>query len=481
MKNKLIANIFYCTVIGASTMFAGCSKSFLNDPQPSSALGPGDIYTSDQGVRAYFNGIYSYLRTQYGGNGTIGGSTDAWGIVSVNLAREAKGVDVPLNGNWYGFDYQQANREPTFRRTVFTWRFFYELINQVNNLIDGVQKSTALVPASKAAFLAEGKAFRAWCYFELVREFCHAYAENPNGPGIPIYTEPTTASTPGKPRGKISDVYTFILKDLNDAVGSIPTARQMKDVINQTVVNGLLARVYLETGDWNNASKFAQAARAGYALNAADYNTPMTDITKPEVMWGFPQSSDQSIYYGSPSAFWSASGAYNNFFIDSTFVPRFKATDIRSKTFYQTSFTDFRKWRTNKFGTKLNFTDNIVMMRVAEMYLIEAEAKARLNDPGAGDVLLQLQKNRDPQAVASGNTGTALINEILLERRKELYGEIGVSFLDVKRCQLPLQRGVGHVVAYRFNFPANDNRLTLKIPQTEFDANTSLTTADQNP
>ncbi|HYO22671.1 MAG TPA: RagB/SusD family nutrient uptake outer membrane protein, partial [Flavisolibacter sp.] len=92
-----------------------------------------------------------------------------------------------------------------------------------------------------------------------------------------------------------------------------------------------------------------------------------------------------------------------------------------------------------------------------------------------------LQKNRDPNAGASGNTGQALIDEILYERRKELYGEIGVGFLDIKRLGLPLVRSVGHPLLYRLTIPGHSNLFTLKIPQAEIDANESLTEADQNP
>lgn len=130
---------------------------------------------------------------------------------------------------------------------------------------------------------------------------------------------------------------------------------------------------------------------------------------------------------------------------------------------------------------KEDFSDDVVMMRVAEMYLIEAEAKAELNEPEAGDVLFELQLNRDVNAVKSGNTGQALIDEILVERRKELYGEFGVSFMDIKRRQLPLTRTGNHREAYMFDFPANADELILRIPQREIDSNDFITEADQNP
>jgi starch-binding outer membrane protein, SusD/RagB family len=471
-----LKNIIAAIVI-SSVGVTGCSKSFLDEPKPTSSIPASDIYASDFGVRSFLNGIYRNLRTQWGT------STDAWGITAVNLAREVKGLDVVLpDQNWYSFDYQHDNREPTYRRVSFTWNFFFQTVNEANNLIEGVTNSS-LSDASKTAFLAEGRAIRAWAYFELVREFSKAYAEDPNAPGVPLYTRPTDITTAGNPRGKVSDVYALITSDLEFAAANLGTARQLKDVINKSVANGLLARVYLEMGQWSKAKTAAIAARSGYSLSAADYSTPFNSLSKAEVMWGFPQASDQTIYYGSPSAFWGYSNTpgYYNFYIDSVFVDKFTNTDVRKSTFYRPGTTGAKAYKTNKFGNATNFTDNIIMMRVAEMYLIEAEAKAHLGELDAATVLLQVQKNRDPNAIISLNLGNALVTEILLERRKELYGEIGVGYLDLKRLQLPLVRSVGHPSIYRFNIPANSPKFTLKIPQTELDANKSLTPADQNP
>jgi len=483
MKNIIKSILLIVAASGA--LFSGCKKSFLEEPKPATAVSAVDVFATEAGVRANFSGIYRNLRTQYGS------ATDAWGIVSVNLAREAKGLDVGLpDGSWYNFDYLQDNREPTYRRVSFTWNFFYDLINASNVIIDGVEKGS-LSAVAKTQFLAEARAFRAWCYFELVREFAHSYSENPNSPGLPIYTTPTTAATMGNPRSKIGDVYKLIVADLEYAAANAAISRGLKDVINKDVANGLLARVYLEMGMVDNsylskAITAAQLARAAYPLTVSELSSPMTaDFSgKKEVIWGFPQAADQTVYYGTPSAFWGISGTgYFNFFVDPNFVALFSPSDARTAKFVTPSgstYVGVKKFKTTKFGTTTNFTDFLVMMRSPEMYLIEAEAKARLNDPSAGSVLFAVQQNRDASAVASGNTGNALINEILLERRKELFGEIGIGFLDIKRCNLAYTRSNGHVVSAQISFPANSNRLTLKIPQAEFDSNKSLTTADQN-
>lgn len=474
--NYKISKIWIVAIVGVIA-FTGCKKDFLEEPKPGSSVASTDVFASEDGVRSYFNGIYRRLRVQYGT------ATDAWGIASVNLAREVKGLDIVVADGasaWYGFDYTHDNREPNFRRTRFTWGFFYDFVNQANNVIDGVTKSTTIGDAAKARLLGEARAIRAWSYFELVREFSHAYSENPDGKGVPIYTEPTTASTVGKPRAKLSENFTMILDDLKFAVANLPTTRQLKDVINKDVANGLIARVYLEIKDWANAKAAAIAAKASYPLTPSQYS-PMTDIAKAEVIWGFPQATDQTIFYGTPSAFYGYTGlVYGSMYIDSIFVNSFTTTDIRRATFVNTGRVDFKRWVTKKFGTTTNFADHIIAMRSPEMWLIEAEAKARLGEADAGAILYAVQKSRDPNAVASGNTGQALIDEILYEKRKELYGEIGISFLDIKRLGLPLVRSASHPTIYRFSFPANDNRLTLKIPQEEFDANTALTPADQN-
>ena len=245
----------------------------------------------------------------------------------------------------------------------------------------------------------------------------------------------------------------------------------------------------MEKADYANAAKFAIDAQAGYTLDRNVYNAPFNNIEQSDVMWGFPQSSDQTIYYGTVSSFYGGQGnGYDNFYIDTLFVHKFSPTDIRSQNFYETGEVNssgarlLSYYKTNKFGDDINFSDHLISMRMPEMILIEAEAKIRLNDATGHDVLFKLQSNRDPVAVKSSNTGNALINELLLERRKELYGEFGVSFLDVKRLGLPYTRDAGHPAPNNLNLAANSPRLTLKIPQVEFDANKALDpSTDQNP
>jgi len=488
-----------------------CKKSFIDGQTPTDSGKPDQVFASTSSVRSYFTGIYRSLRRQWSStDGSAGGSDDSYSYNSIFLARDVKGKDITMpRNNWYYFDYQNDNREPTYRRVRFTWYFLYELANQANVLIDGTQKSATISAEDKVQLIGEARALRAFLYFELAREFQLAYSKNPNAPGVPVYTTPATDTTAGHPRGTMQQTFAQINSDIEYAVQHLqPASRSQKDQINISVAWGLAARIYLEQERWEDAYNAADSAlTGGYDLDNSGYHNNYNGLTSYEVMWGLPQTTTnggQSLYYGTPSSFFDRTGAgYDAFCMSAELVEQFSTTDIRNTFFinpYSDGPTSPDYYITNKFGkgsgigvelltgavveqATMDFNESMNMMRAAEMYLIEAEALARQhNDGDAHDVLFYVQRTRDPNALQSTNTGQALIDEILLERRKELYGEMGVDWLDAKRLQLPLDRsGSNHTPALAYTIQANDPRFMLKIPQQEIQANKHMTPADQNP
>jgi hypothetical protein len=505
--NKYRLSIFY---VGICLLFllGSCNKSFIDGLKPTNSASPSDVFASTDAVRVYFNGIYRTMRSQWQStDGSAGGATDTWGYNSVFMARDVKGKDIVMPYNsWYYFDYQNGNREPTYRRVKFTWYFFYELMNQINVLIDGTTKSATINDNDKKTILAEARALRAWYLFELAREFSDPFSKDPTAKGVPIYTSPAADSTKGNPRGTLQQTFDQINSDIEFATANIGTGQLLKDQVNTNVAWGMAARIYLEQGRWADAETAAINAISGHSLDAGGYPDNYNGLTSSEVIWGFPQTTQnggQSLYYGTPSSFFVQDGSgYDAFWMSADLVNSFSLTDVRNTFYvYDPNSTQADAYGTNKFGTAqgssysvpllngqtvalktIDFNESLNMMRVGEMYLIEAEAKARQSKADAGDVLFALQSNRDPSAVKSGNTGQALINEILLERRKELYGELGIDWLDSKRLQLPVDRSTSnHPAPYNYVIPANDPRFELKIPQAELQSNKSMTNGDQNP
>ncbi|MEP0214078.1 MAG: RagB/SusD family nutrient uptake outer membrane protein [Cellulophaga sp.] len=464
MKNYIKTG-FLSLLCASSFIFVGCSEDYLNDPQPTEIVAESVIFGSRTGVEAFLSGIARRARRQFT-------SVDAAGINSMYFARTIKGNDLIHARSWWGFDYDNDNREPTYRRSSFSWEFPYYMINQINACINGVETSE-LSDIDKSELIGQARALRGFYYFQLALEFQEGYtSSNRDLPAPPIYTE---LSTEGKPMGTLGELYDFIVEDLTTAVSTLSEDRLGKSYVNVNVANGILARVYLAMSNWDGAEDAANAAYGGNVAAVLDpdsYGNGFDDISNVEWIWGNPQTGDQSnYYYNAPSAFVDPiNPAYNNIYINEFFANEFTATDARNTFTYGTA-TDFTKVTSTKFV--FAFSSDIVLMRTPEMILIEAEAKFRQGDEiGARDLMYELQSNRDPSAVKSTNTGSALEEEILLERRKEMYGEFGVEWFDAKRLQRGIVRTPNHRIVKTLE--PNDKRFYLKIPQVEIDANENI-------
>ncbi|RSC96123.1 RagB/SusD family nutrient uptake outer membrane protein [Tenacibaculum singaporense] len=464
MKNNITRFIL---LLLAFTSIVSCSDDFLNDPAPTDQVSPNVVFTSRAGADAFVSGIMRNFRSQFTNN-------DSAGLNSIYYARTVKGNDIIQRNTWFGFDYDNDNREPTYRRTTFSWNYPYYMINQANNLINGAEASESLTNVDKKEIVSQGKAIRAFFYFQLALEFQHTYTYDNTLPAPPIYLN---LSTEGKPMSTLQEMYDLIIDDLTYATQNLTSARLAKSYINQNVAYGILARVYQTTHNWPGVEDAARKAYGGgtpSSVLANDYDNGFNDISSSEWIWGSAQSTDQSNYYwGAPHSHADHYVlSYAGTFINNDFVAQFSASDIRNLFVraYGVPSTDYRNYITTKFT--FNFDSDHPIIRTPEMLLAEAEAKYHNGDSsGAHDILFAIQSNRDPLAVKSSNTGQALLDEILLERRKELYAEIGVEWFDAKRYRKGIPRTGNHRTMGAADLQPDDKRFFLKVPQSEIDAN----------
>ena len=182
-----------------------CDKDYLEEPKPTGTINSDAVFKSKESAEALISGILRLSRISYE-------KTDTGGLYSIFFARVVKGNDLILGNGWYHFDYENDNREPTYRRTTFTWEFPFTIINQINIFIDGVNTSKYLLDSEKQPLLAQAYALRAFYYFQLAMEFQHTFSYNPTLPAPPIYREPANE---GKAMSSLSELYNFILEDLN--------------------------------------------------------------------------------------------------------------------------------------------------------------------------------------------------------------------------------------------------------------------------
>jgi hypothetical protein len=258
------------------------------------------------------------------------------------------------------------------------------------------------------------------------------------------------------------------------------------------VAKGLMARVALVMGNWETAAAMASDAREGYAIMSAEaFRSGFDNYSQQNWMWGLEVNQEQSTTYGSWFSHmdWTI-GGYCGFGLspksyNSELYNKMSDNDIR-KELIDASSIESGRLIPYKFaaGEDKEFAANLVMMRPEEMLLIEAEALFRLDyETGARSLLKQLRDNRMDEPVIIESTGNQLLEEILLERRIELWGE-GFSLFDIKRLKKGINRTSSNhnpAVARTMTVEAESPKFNFQIPQVEIDSNPAISDADQNP
>ncbi|MEO7048683.1 MAG: RagB/SusD family nutrient uptake outer membrane protein [Ferruginibacter sp.] len=468
-------------------LLVSCKKDYL-ETSPTDQIATISAFSTTTNAWAALNGMHRYMYTQWLGNQDQGGQ-------SANMIyMDAMGDDLVLtssSNSWFLSEYRWiSHRNANSRVPLFNYLFYYTLISNANLIIQNIDGATG-PDTDKKAIKGEALAYRGWAYFQMVQLFGKRFdkANANDGLGVPLVLTPSTTATP---RATVAEVYTQINKDLDDAIASLAGyTRLNKSHINVNVAKGFKARVALAQQSWPVAAQMAADARAGFGLlSNADYTSGFNDYTKNEWMWGMHQQADQTTYFYSFFAFMSSNFNSSNIrvcpkAINSTLYDLISATDIR-KTLWDPTGTNTafiiptatagavrKPYMNRKFlvADQGNSIGDFPLMRASEMYLIEAEAKARIGgqDAAAATALFTLAKQRDANYVLSTNTGTALIDEIMIQRRVELWGE-GFRFYDLKRLDLPLDRTNSNhnaSIASVLNVSAGDKTWQFLIPQSE--------------
>ena len=483
-------------------LISSCEKEYL-DTKPTDAYSDKTVMSTTINAYSALNGLHRMIYEQSGNYYSAYGQ-DKCGQQSINIVADLLGDDVlfPNSTNsWYRSVYQwvdHRNETASWPRYVYT--FYYMAIVNANMILKNIDVAAG-TDAEKKLIKGQALAYRGWAHFNLVQIFAKRYdaTNKPNiQAGVPIMTDVTVA---GLPRASVEEVYTQIIKDLDESIVNLTgaVARTSKSHLDVNVAKGIRARVALTMQDWANAAKFSSEARTGYSLMTnAEYISGFNSVSNREWMWGSKVQDDQTNYFYGFFAFMSANGNSTVIrqtpkVINATLYNLIPATDIRKKCWDATGSTvpappgglkapyGILKFQAST-ATATAFAGDPVYMRAGEMYLIEAEAKARLSqDAAAQDVLYTLAVNRDPGYAKSAKTGTALIDEILIQRRIELWGE-GFRFFDLKRMNKDLNRvclNYSSSIGLLSTVAVGDNAWQWMIPKDEFNANPNL--GVQNP
>ena len=490
-------------VLALMLSLSACNKDYLNTT-PSDQIDFSDAFTSVANARSAMNGVYRSIYMQYSTQ-----SEDGQGAIMINL--DFMGEDIVHSAagtSYFRNAYKWVDhRSVSSDLTTFAFRFPYKIISNVNLVIDNVDPIIGNIN-EKNGIKGEAFALRAWSYFQLVQLFGLRYDATtvPNTQlGVPLFLH---FSTQAQARATVEEVYTQINSDLDSAINRLSYAntRSIKSHIDLSVAKGIKARVALTMQDYLKAAQYASEARANYTLMTnSEYTQGFTDMGLPgqgEWMWAAHQLADQLPAYGSfyaymSSNFNSAHTRPNPKLINSALYTALSATDIRKKLWWDGTTADAvnfkgiinsatflpeptqvkKKYQHRKYVVKDPGVSagDIPFMRAAEMYLIEAEAYARLNRmTDAFNAIKPLAINRDPLFAKTASNLT--LDDIMVQRRAELWGE-GFRFLDLKRTNSALNRantGATTTLAttgVSTPVPAGDVRWQFMIPRREIEAN----------
>ncbi|WP_300441095.1 RagB/SusD family nutrient uptake outer membrane protein [Christiangramia sp.] len=501
IKLTLVSSILFLGV--------GCSEEFL-EKQPSEFL------TQQQVTEAASNnadvlagtlaGIYS-LQFQSGTGGTT--NHDDFGQKGYDIFGDMLSGDVALSVSsfgWYRADITEFQAPLDFTRTrnYMPWRYYYRIIRSANVVIEAAGGNDAVPELEENRFiLGQAKAIRAHSYFYLAQYYQKSF--DPSEEILPIYDSPDDQNGP---KVAASEIYALIESDLNSAISLLDGfTRAAKNEINQDVAKGILAYVHAAKGEWQEVKDLTDEVieTGAYPIMTAeevarvdrtddDVDNPtgggFNDVSTPGWMWGVDLTSDSGVglvsWWGQMDYFSFSYAGYGDYkAMDAGLYAQISDDDVRRFQFNMDSSSSNYLQPWGKFydparvprGASRVITQDLVYMRIAEMYLLNAEAAANLGMDADARMSLKalLDLRVDDSSYVDGLSGEDLIDEIYLQTRIELWGE-GKSYLALKRNEATVVRGANHLSFVGEPIPYDDERLTFEIPEAEILYNPAIST-----
>lgn len=474
MKSKL--KYIVIGLLGIS--MTSCKKENL-EKFPTSNIALDQSFQSVRDAKTWNTGLYGLLRGRF------------YGIYQYNQDVQGDQLNATVDfGNRNGFPHRWEGFEATETNLNAVWTGYYLGITNANIMLEGFEKikpADATETAELDRYKGDAYAIRAYYYHELVMRYAKPYLSGTaaNEPGVPLVLKYDVFEMPS--RATVKAVYEQILSDLAQAKTKLGTVTGAQGSTRFTIdaVNALEARVKLHMQDWAGAKAAADAVIATnkYPL----YNTAAgiqsywyTDARQEDIVQLYvanttePANTNGAIYIG----FRTNDNLFRPDFVPSLWVmDKYAATDLRKPIFFSTKPVTFTTGTgnmviVNKFpgnptlftATTTNYQHAPKFLRIAEMYLISAEAGAR--GAAAADGLTKLNTLRAARGLSglAGLTGDALFAEVKDERFRELAFE-GFRLWDLKRWNEGFVRSA----------PQNPNLLTVGTGYT------TLSIATGNP
>lgn len=507
MKNILKISI---AALSGVMLLASCSKDYMNTTPTSSTATP-TIFESTENAALAINGICKLMTRQYLGSQGFNGE----GTVKMYTG-EYPGDNCFVNlPGWSSVINGTMHDNKTTIYNYYNWYYYYMLIGNANAIILNIDDAKG-AEAERQFIKAQALSFRAYSYMMLLQIYSVRWSDSNNGSADGVVLRLDT-STDEMPLSTMADCYKQIYDDLDEAIrlytesGLAPDSKDNYSP-NIDMAYATYARAALNRQDYATALDKAVKARENHPLMSNDeyksgFNTP-----NKEWIWSCYGSADETLFYYSyfaNMAYNSSASMVRNYprCINKDVYDRIPETDIRrgmfldpkdytytkstgvagkeltayARTLYPDIYSTAKVYAYMQFkvsSTTQPGVGHLNNFRSAEMYLIEAEANYFLKNEKAAQAPLNTltrDSGRDKEYNCTA-TGTALLDEIKLYRKIELFGE-GFNWFDLKRWGDSLNRtstekGGNYITALAVSYsPQDRNNWTWVIPSKETDYN----------
>lgn len=427
------------------------------DVKPTENIDPSVAFKSVSDANAGVLGVYAAMPTN---------------SISINTMISDEASLSPEGGAPQGtitFGWKQDGLTP---EVIPAWTDFYKVVDRANRIIAVIDDVPAAPSEEETKKQLKGEllALRAYGHFELLSHYAVSY--HPDSMGIPVMR----VSVAGKPdRDSVRAVFRLINEDLAAAKTLIPLSFTNKARITRIAVSAMQARAALWQQHWDDAVTFSTEVINAQALaTMAEFPDIWLDRTNAEVIWKLKREAQDA----------RIGVLYRDGANKIAFAPSSKLMDTYDKTNdirFNTYFKDLgaNRWTVNKYvggqAALVNLAD-IKLFRVAEMYLIRAEARAMQGASGlnAGSADLNALRKRRINGYSDVTFATpaALLDAVTTERFKELAFE-GFRYFDLRRRGLNIQRLAADVALAptALLLTPNDRSYYLPIPAREIQGN----------
>jgi starch-binding outer membrane protein, SusD/RagB family len=431
------------------------------DP-PQTQLVSATVFSNDQTATAAMIGIYSEMMGDF--SGISGGNQSISYLTGLSSDEFKDHSSISGKAQFYTNNLSVDN---IYSQNI--WIEAYKYIYQCNAIIEGLTTATGVSLQVQKQLKGEALFMRSFCHFYLVNLFGK----------VPLILSTDYKVNALKRPATTAEVYASVISDLTDAenllVNDYSISGGEKTRPNKWAAKALLARMYLYAQDWIKAE-----SKASELINNSSF------VLEPNLNQVFLKNSSEAIWQLQPvfpglntfdAYFYIIRSSPRYVSLTQSFTNAIEPNDQRktewTRSIIVSGTTYFYPYKYKVgYGSPI-VSEYLMVLRLAEQYLIRAEARAQLDNLAGANSDLNTIRSRAGLPSITATDKATMLDAILTERRIELFSEWGHRWLDLKRMK-KTDSVLGSAKAP--NWQATDS--LYPIPQSEIQKDINL---QQNP